>query len=338
MDMDLRAGLYWRAFVNDEEFPNGLTFRKALKQAQLDFSLKSLGRLDQLLNQIHQQRQPKADEFLRVPANQEFVFLLGFYVGMLVAKQSYAPIKWLNYDELSKLYPDAGKDYPPCFATTFTCLIGRDRLFVPLAGVVERLFNPVPERTVRNTSERYIIPPPANLTFRKPAIIPANDSFAATMQVAGFLSAQMMWNVAEGDPIIPTTCTHFADGKDNVKTLMMETFEAALAAGRADMDKNPDGGVSMILVFDAMLKLADGPSSAMIIEVRSYPPQAKKMIMALPYKQKVSPTGFAVHQIKIIEASFSEQEFDGLLDHFFLGVQSNSIGAQVWAKSLDESV
>ena len=89
MDMDLRAGLYWRAFTNDEEFPNGLTFRKALKQAQLDFSLKSLGRIDQLLNQIHAQRKPQAEEFLKVPANQEFIFLLGFYLGMLVAPSNH---------------------------------------------------------------------------------------------------------------------------------------------------------------------------------------------------------------------------------------------------------
>ena len=170
--------------------------------------------------------------------------------------------------------------------------------------------------------ERFIFAPPANLAFRAPNHRVATETFATAMQVAGFLSAQMMSKVADGEPIIPTTCTHFADGRDSVKTLMMATFEAALASGHAEIENNPEGGNSMVLVFDAMLKLADGPCSAMIIEIRSYPPQAMAMSLALPYKQKISPSGFAVHQLKIIEASFPEKEFDQLIEHFFIGVHN----------------
>lgn len=338
--MDLRAELYWRAFINEEEFPNGLAFRKALNQAKLDFSMQSLGRIDQLLNQIREKLKPEIDIFLTQPDNQEFVFLLGFYIGKVIAKKSFEPIKWLTYEELSKLYDGVEKEYPLCFATTLTCLIGRDRLVVPLAMIVERLFSPDPARTVRNIAERYVKAPICNVGFRvtPPQTQRKLSGFEATMQGAGFLAAQVMRNVADGAPIIPTTSTHFENGKDVIKTLMMLNVDVALQAGRHALEKNPEGAVGVVLVFDAVLKLAEGPCNAMIIEVRTYKPQVTLMTLALPYKLKKSPTGFAVHQLKIIDANFPESACAHLIEQFFIGVNSNANASQVWAKALDESI
>lgn len=340
MDMDLRADLYWRAFINEEEFPNGLAFRKALTQAKLDFSMQSLGRIDQLLNQIREKLKPEIDTFLSQPDNQEFVFLLGFYIGKVIAKKSFDPIKWLAYEELARLYEGVEKEYPPCFATTLTCLVGRDRLVVPLAMVVERLFNPDPTRTVRIIAERYVKVPVCELGFRVPEVQAQRklSGFEATMQGAGFLAAQVMRNVSEGAKLIPTTSTHFENGRDVIKTLMMLNVDVALQAGRQTLEKNPDGAVGVVLVFDAVLRMADGPCNAMIIEVRTYKPQVTLMTLALPYRLKNSPSGFVVHQLKIIDANFPESASAHLIEQFFIGVNNNAIASQVWAKALDESM
>ncbi|MEQ1517199.1 MAG: hypothetical protein ABL931_12005, partial [Usitatibacteraceae bacterium] len=81
MPLNHIADRYLHAFDKQEEFDGGLSFRKALLQSNLDSSVESLNRVDYLLNQMRTRLHPNPDEFLDPQPNQNFLYLLAFYVG-----------------------------------------------------------------------------------------------------------------------------------------------------------------------------------------------------------------------------------------------------------------
>ena len=70
MDMNARARMYLSAFFTNSEFPGGLAFRTALNQCQLDGTMDSLDRVDQLLDQIRVKLKPAFNSFLDSPQDQ----------------------------------------------------------------------------------------------------------------------------------------------------------------------------------------------------------------------------------------------------------------------------
>lgn len=155
MDMNTRARLYLETFATGGEIQGGLSFRTGLKQSNLDGSWESLDRVDYLLDQIRIRMKPAFAEYLDSQAHQNFLYLLCFYVGHVIEKQTGKPVKWLSYEDMIREIPDNGTMFPPCFQTSVTCITPA-AFFVPLRSITCRLFEELGEydsKSVRYSAE-----------------------------------------------------------------------------------------------------------------------------------------------------------------------------------------
>jgi hypothetical protein len=161
MDMNAQAQVYLNAYVSQAEFPGGLSFRKALGQCSLDGTMESLDRVDSLLDQIRRKLKPQFNTFLDDPANQNFLYLLCFYVGYVISKTSGKDVRWLSYqDMLTEIPDDAQKRmFPECFQTSATCITAAS-FFVPLHSITSRLFDEITTKSVRASAEANSMPQP----------------------------------------------------------------------------------------------------------------------------------------------------------------------------------
>ena len=150
------ATRYLETFERNEDFPDGLSFRKALIQSNLDYSLESLSRIDHLLDQIRTRLKPDFSTFMQDNANQTFLYFLAFYVGTVTARQSGNKIDWYNYNEMLAVVPDNKAFVPECFASSVTCIIHKKGFFIPLSSIQERLFEEPPGKSVKFSAEGFI--------------------------------------------------------------------------------------------------------------------------------------------------------------------------------------
>ena len=162
--MNMRARMYLEAFFSQAEFPGGLSFRKALNQCSLDGTLESLDRVDSLLDQIRTKLKPQFNSFLDEAANQNFLYLLCFYVGSVIAKKSGKDVRWLSYQDMLREIPDdmQKRMFPECFQTSATCITAAS-FFVPLHSITSRLFDEITTKSVRASAEANSMPQPHSL-------------------------------------------------------------------------------------------------------------------------------------------------------------------------------
>jgi len=151
---------YLTAFIQGDEIPGGLSFRTALGQCKLDGSMESLKKIDLLLDQIRERKQPKFDEFISVPANQNFLYLLAFYTGNAISLHSKAELDWLSYDEFISIDPSAAKIWPKTFESSIVCLIAKPsskiKQMLPLVPIVIRLFEGPDEKSVWFSANGFV--------------------------------------------------------------------------------------------------------------------------------------------------------------------------------------
>lgn len=156
MPINELAAKYLETFERNEDFPDGLSFRKALNQSNLDYSRESLSRIDYLLDQIRTKFKPNQPEFMQDYANQTFLYFLAFYVGTVTAKQSGSKIDWYNYNEMLTVIPDNKAFFPECFASSITCIIEKKGFFIPLSSIQKRLFDEPPGKSVKFSAEGFM--------------------------------------------------------------------------------------------------------------------------------------------------------------------------------------
>lgn len=344
MLMDERAEIYLKTWAEGGEFPGGLAFRTALSQSNPDFSLESLDRIDHLLEQIRLRFGLEYAAFVEKKANQNFVFLLGFYIGTVVARQSQVPIKWQSYEELCALWPTAKDDYAENLATSVTCLLGSNALFIPLAPVLGRLFDPDNVATVRVSAEKYIVNQDAQLGFRQPspaeldATPPGLRLLANVMHMSGMLCARTVAEIAGANMVVPALASSMPDGQRTVQQLMFETNEEAVNTGLRYLKTNPEKALQMAFVYDAYIKLAHGRFDALIIEICTKYPSPYSMTLAVPYRPANHPQGVAFHRVKLVNNRADQDTQRILLNHFYAGVHQQPQALELWRAHLDESI
>lgn len=159
MPLNHIADRYLDAFDKHGEFDGGLSFRTALSQSNLDYSVESLKRVDHLLDQVRTRLRPDPQQFLDPQPNQNFLYLLAFYVGAVVARATGSSIIWLGYDEMIRRMPDNEPFFPRCFATSISCILSggtKGGFFVPLSSITEMLFDEDPGKSVSFSAGAFI--------------------------------------------------------------------------------------------------------------------------------------------------------------------------------------
>ena len=142
------AEAYLSSLTNHSEVEGGLSFADYLHRDKLDFSLESLKYVDAMLDAIRDSSKPD-DYFLDQQANINFLYLLAFYVGQVIAQSSGDPAVWYQYDEWQHIGDNRKLTgvIENTFSTSVMCL-HHGVLYIPLSAIMIRLFEGPDEKSV----------------------------------------------------------------------------------------------------------------------------------------------------------------------------------------------
>lgn len=160
-----------------------------------------------------------------------------------------------------------------------------------------------------------------------------------TAALAGFFAAHGIWSVSDGATLIPLLGYEHADGRRGMDRFVLDDLAAGARAGQEALRGNPYHAVRAALVVDAYVHLETGRTDALIVDAVEYGRTPRSLRVAVPYRPKLSPQGFAVHRPAFIEiVGVDRQEHRAVVDAFFGGVDAHEPAAAVWRAHLDESV
>ena len=334
------------AFFNDAGIVGGLAFRKHLTLAQLDYSLSSLERLDQMLRSIRATHKPMYTDCVNNPDTQNFLRFVGFYIGMTVARVGSMPVKWLDFSQAKKDLPELEFQ----FETSSICLLG-GRFYFLLGLVTEILLQPDPQRNLPGWANDALqhaptpIPSILRSSVQSDSASPLDELRALAIRKAGFMAAWCMFAVEGGATGAPTV---FVPGEDNGGTFTDFGFysnaESASAAAQSKMETNPDRVPFQVMSFDGYANLHTGRTDALTIELRIYASERSSMqqgftmTVTCPYRNASDPKGFAIYSPKLLECSATAEMHSAIFQHFYLGIAEFKAQDFDWFKYLDERI
>jgi hypothetical protein len=156
MNMNEMAQAYLQPCATKTPYPEQVAFGHLLDDARMDYSMQSLDYVDQLLDSIKAGDKPEFSTFIEKQENQNFLLVLGFYVGTTIAHNGDQRIAWLDYDDMIEEFPNNAAAYPRVFQTSATCVFEKSGWFLPLTGVCGRLFAPVAQPDMKSIATAFL--------------------------------------------------------------------------------------------------------------------------------------------------------------------------------------
>lgn len=161
----VRALWYLNHFFYQQTWSTGLAYEHELRSINLDYSLASLKRIDDLLVKIRSRGTLDEGAFFDLERNQNFVFLLAFYCGELVGRIRGQAPTWYNYQDFIDKHPQMQGRIPQTFAHYIIVqnpkneLYPKDKIWFPLVAIQEKLFhadvNKSIYQTIRTLLDQY---------------------------------------------------------------------------------------------------------------------------------------------------------------------------------------
>ena len=115
-----------------------------------------------------------------------------------------------------------------------------------------------------------------------------------TAELAGLFAAHGIWSIADGAVLVPLLGYEQADGEHGLDRFAAEEIADATQAGQQALHANRHAAVRATLITDAYLRLEIGRADALIVEAVQYGKAGHGIKMAVPYRPRISPGGFAV--------------------------------------------
>jgi hypothetical protein len=300
-----------------------------------------------LLRLIRPEIKPPYDALINNLDTQNFLRLVGFYIGMTVARVGTTSVKWLDFAQAKKDVPDLEFQ----FETSSICLLG-GRLYFPLGLVTEILLQPAPQRSVPEWAKQalQVAPPPIPSILRSSmqsdSASPLDAPSALAIRKAGRTAAWSMFMVEGGSS---GSLTVFVPGEGDAGTFrdfsMYGSEDSAFKAAHVRMETNPDHAPFQVMSFDGFANLHTGRTDALTIELRTYAGERSSMqaasftmTVACPYRNANDPKGFAIFSPKLLECSAGAAMHSAIFKHFYLGIEEFKVKDFDWFKYLDEQI
>ncbi len=156
MNMNEMAQAYLQPCATKTPFPEQVAFGSLLDDGRMDFSMDSLDYIDQMLDSLRDNAKPEFTTFIEKQENQNFLFVLGFYIGTTIAHNSDQIIAWLDYDSMIEEMPENAATYPRVFQTSASCVFEKSGWFIPLSCVCSRLFEPAPKLSMKSIAANFM--------------------------------------------------------------------------------------------------------------------------------------------------------------------------------------
>lgn len=158
-----------------------------------------------------------------------------------------------------------------------------------------------------------------------------------TAQLAGFLAAHAMIQVAKGATLGPLIIFEKGDGTTHIIRIHEVSGQEAVSQGEEILNANADEAERGVMGFDAYLNLPQGRTDAIFLQARQYVPEIRQILLAAPYRRPGKPGGFAVHRPKIFAFEDEPLPETELVAAFFQGVDRHETGGAFWREHTDAS-
>ena len=156
-------------------------------------------------------------------------------------------------------------------------------------------------------------------------------------QLAGFLAAHAVLQVAKGHTLGPLIIFEKPDGTSHILRIHDASPQKAAAKAEKILKANADGAERGVMAFDAYLNLPQGRTDAIFLQAWQYVPPAQPIILAVPYRHVNKPGGFAVHRPKFFAFEDERLPAADLVTAFFQGVDRHEKGGPFWQEHYEDS-
>lgn len=323
--------IYLDAIRNKKYMPGGNAYRKALELITFDDSFRSVEEIDRLLLTIKKTEQLNVDKYKDFITNTEktnALLLIGFYLGMLIAKHSREVIKWFSFDEYKQLIQQP--DLERRFEMHATYRIG-NMYQHPLEVLTAILFDPDYDTNNKEYScigyVKRIIGrlPNGNVTYfpsnttptysEQPVVIA--EPLTIAMKDAGFLAAMATFHVQDGGMHQPTKLNRHGE-KSTLISLMGDN---AVDLGMQDLERNPEKLPYQSFAYDMYANLPTGRTDAFAIEIRGYGNDSFQLSFIVPYQKKDKDHDFQIHSVamNMEKTPFQPSKMQAVIDAFYEG-------------------
>lgn len=316
---------YLTALEQHKIIPGGNFYKTATDCIVFDYSIRSIEEVDRLLFCIREHEQLSAkdyENFIQQPDKANFLLLIGFYLGMSIARHSRLPIQWYNFQDYLKQF-SRDKKLKYRFDTHHVFSMG-NQLYYPLQFLKEFLFT---EQIESMSCLEYIelgIPKQIGFIQRYPQKMnmPVLPKLISSLQRkvffdAGSLAAYAMYMVLDNDHYVPTISLPSNDGPSHLHRLQSNVPELE---GLDMMQNNPHQKSYQIYSEDGYAYLDTGRTDAIRIDIRCYVGQHFKLSIVVPYQAHHSHYAAQIfNAVRYSATALSNEQVEAGMQEFYEG-------------------
>ncbi len=312
--MNELATHFLQVYSEGGEADKGWMYGKALRQARLDHSPASLGRLDALLKQIRERAKPSRAE-LDSPQGRNFEALVAFYLIEMARRRTHAEIVWMARDVAMVSMPAAAQVPDTPSASLLACAPDHDAVCQPLAWVEAQV---LPDGRPLAAAD-YIDALVARLGQDGPT------EWWRTVHAVGHIASYQMHELAHGRPALPAMVR--AQAPATVEVLgsgsnALEEVQRAAAQGVQLLESNPAGATWQVFSYNGFAELAGARVDAVVVFAASYGPRPMRMAVSFPYRPASEGRRLAILRPAVREADVPVEalrKFNGPLERGIRG-------------------
>ena len=304
----------------------GTSFQELVDVSNLDYSLASLHRVDELMREIRQNYLVSPEKFLSQQSHFYFLLFLAGYIGRVIAQHLGTSIRWYDHHQISRM---VGEEVSAQLSTLRVAQVQHILVFA-LSHVAEFLFEPIIETTSMQYAQRFI----DSLSQEEHLICYAVKSqtqqdakssrFYTALHQAGFLLGYVLQHIHgvmertnSDESFLPTSLppgtmfySHIGDLNNTI-----EEFNA-----------NPQGFDYNVLAYEMYVCLPHLRTDAIAIYVRHFKETKVKLTIHVPFFQVFDYRGFTILEPYFtVEDSTTKAELNEILigmNGFFEGINA----------------
>ncbi|MCE2595936.1 hypothetical protein K6Y31_14070 [Motilimonas cestriensis] len=154
--------------------------------------------------------------------------------------------------------------------------------------------------------------------------------------MAGNFTSHSIWNVSEGETLIPILGYLDHEGKTPMKRLAMGSADA-IAMGERSLSELSNEYKGATFIKDGYVTLDSGRTDSLIVDVKFTEDPKKSVQFLLPYRNANHELGFAIHRLKVSGLEgFAPEDVEWISTAFFAGLESHEQGGKIWAEQYED--
>jgi len=306
---------FLKTYASNGEAGGGWLFGKALQQAQLDYSEKSLERMEQLLRAIHERAKPSRETLQATTMGRNFCSLIAYYVIEVVHRRTGASFQWRDRAAALKELP-AGSQLPEAaYARLVSMAPSQGAAFMPLGWIESRLLG---EGRQISTAD-YVSSLVEQIERNGPVV------WWSGMHALGRMASWQMMMAADGGMVVPMRLTSKAPHtwiSSGMSALTGEGIDDILQAYGQALEDNTEGADWQVLSYDGVANLQAGRVDAVMVLLYTYGPSPLRIKLAFPYRPANYGRPFAILDPRLLSANVDGAQIERLNGALGEGIES----------------